>query len=91
MAYQLRPNPGALYDWQLCWPANDSFTVMHSDGRSWPVAPVGHVFDKQPLGKTLSIWMPAYSDIALKAHLNNVFGLLGMTDVEGLAMVEAEA
>lgn len=35
--------------------------------------------------------MSAYRDIAPKAHLKNVLGLLGMTDVEGLAMSDAEA
>lgn len=39
----------------------------------------------------LSIWMSAYPDIAPKARLNIVFGLPGMTDLEGLAMGEAEA
>lgn len=35
--------------------------------------------------------MSAYRDIAPKAHPKNVLGLLGMTDVDGLAMGEAEA
>lgn len=35
--------------------------------------------------------MSAYRDIAPRAHLKNVLGLLGLTDVEGLAVGETEA